>query len=168
MNRQIVFAVVVNVTMLSACGGSDGSGMSPSPALTYTVGGTVTGLRGANLVLQNNGGDDIGVAADGSFTFASSVAGGDSYAVTVANQPIGPWQTCTVTNGNGVVGTAEVTDVAVKCTTNGYAVGGTVSGLSGSGLVLQNNGGDDLPVAADGEFRFTSPVPSGRGYDVTV
>ena len=78
MNRQIVFAVVVNALMLNACGGSGGSGgsgggsgaggsgMSPSPPLTYTVGGTVTGLRGSNLVLQNNGGDDIGVAADGS------------------------------------------------------------------------------------------------------
>ncbi len=180
MNRQIVFAVVVNALMLNACGGSGGSGgsgggsgaggsgMSPSPPLTYTVGGTVTGLRGSNLVLQNNGGDDIGVAADGSFTFASSVARGETYAVTVANQPIGPWQTCAVTNSNGVVGTADVTDVEVNCTTNAYAVGGTVSGLSGSGLVLQNNGGDDLPVAADGDFRFTSPVPSGDGYNVTV
>ena len=35
-----------------------------------------------------------------------------------------------------------------------FAIGGTVSGLVGSGLVLQNNGGGDLPVAADGSFTF--------------
>ena len=40
-------------------------------------------------------------------------------------------------------GTTDITEVEVNCTTNAYAVGGTVSGLSGSGLVLQNNGGDD-------------------------
>lgn len=34
---------------------------------------------------------------------------------------------------------------------------GTVSGLVGSGLVLQNNGKEDVPVFADGEFVF-APV----------
>lgn len=29
-----------------------------------------------------------------------------------------------------------------------YTVGGTVSGLSGSGLVLRNNGGSDLTITA--------------------
>src|SRR5690242_9387265 len=35
-----------------------------------------------------------------------------------------------------------------------YAVSGNVSGLLGSGLVLQNNAGDDLPIAANGNFSF--------------
>jgi hypothetical protein len=33
-----------------------------------------------------------------------------------------------------------------------YTVGGMVSGLSGSGLVLQNNGGSGLKVFASGAF----------------
>ncbi|MCS6972224.1 MAG: hypothetical protein NZL89_04295, partial [Leptospiraceae bacterium] len=37
----------------------------------YTVGGTVTGLSGT-LVLQNNGGDDLILTADGNFTFATA------------------------------------------------------------------------------------------------
>ncbi|BEP67364.1 hypothetical protein GmRootV35_18780 [Variovorax sp. V35] len=34
--------------------------------------------------------------------------------------------------------------------------------------MLQNNAGDDLAIAADGAFRFTTPVASGARYQVTV
>lgn len=44
----------------------------------------------------------------------------------------------------------------------------TVSGLSGSGLVLQNNGGDTLSIDADGTYRFSNPVASGSPYAVNV
>jgi hypothetical protein len=48
-------------------------------------------------------------------------------------------------------------------------VGGTVTGLSGaSGLVLQNNGGDDKPVVSDGAFQFPTPIGVGSMYNVTV
>ncbi|MEO0346240.1 MAG: hypothetical protein AAF229_08265 [Pseudomonadota bacterium] len=49
-----------------------------------------------------------------------------------------------------------------------YTIGGTVGGLSGDGLVLQNNGGDNLSVSADGGFTFSSTVASGSSYNVTV
>lgn len=48
------------------------------------------------------------------------------------------------------------------------AVGGTVSGVSGTGLVLRNNGGDDLPITADGPFTFSTKVATGSPYDVTI
>jgi esterase/lipase superfamily enzyme len=89
------------------------SGGDVPPATGYTVGGTATGLSGT-LVLQDNGGDDLSVAGDGPFTFASPVTGGSPYAVTVRTAP--PGQTCTVANGSGTVGAASVTDVAVSCT----------------------------------------------------
>jgi 6-phosphogluconolactonase (cycloisomerase 2 family) len=63
---------------------------------------------------------------------------------------------------------ANVTSVVVTCTTASFAVGGTVTGLTGTGLVLQNNGGGDRPIAADGAFAFAAPVPSGQPYEVTV
>jgi hypothetical protein len=66
---------------------------------------------------------------------------------------------------------ANVTSVAVVCTTGRaqfYAVRGTITGLSGSGLVLRNNGGDDLAVSANGAFSFSTPVASGAEYSVTV
>jgi subtilisin-like proprotein convertase family protein/subtilisin family serine protease len=49
-----------------------------------------------------------------------------------------------------------------------YTVGGVVSGLNGTGLVLQNNGGNDLPIAGNAAFTFTTPIVSGGAYAVTV
>ncbi len=49
-----------------------------------------------------------------------------------------------------------------------YTIGGTVTGLNGSGLVLRNNGTDDLAVASAGQFSFAGVLPSGAAYSVTV
>jgi hypothetical protein len=134
-------------------------------AATYTVSGTVSGLSGT-VVLQDNGGDNLSVTANGSFTFATPLASGTAYSVTVKTNPSG--QTCTVTSGSGTVGTANVTNVAVSCANvPKYAVGGTVSGLSGT-VVLQDNGGDDLSVTANGPFTFATSLASGAAYSVTV
>lgn len=158
---KTVWAVVLPV-LLTACGG----GSDPVPS--FTVGGTVSGLAGSGLVLQNNGANDLGIAADGTFTFTARVTNGGAYAVTVRTQPTGPSQTCAVAGGTGTVSGADVTGVTVTCSTNTYAVRAAVSGLSGSGLVLQNNAGDDLSVAADGTHAFATPVASGASYAVTV
>jgi len=84
---------------------------------TYTIGGTVTGLgSGKSVVLQNNGGNNLTVSTNGSFTFTTPVNYGGSYVVTVLTQPTG--QTCTVSSGSGSNVTADVTGVVVNCTTN--------------------------------------------------
>jgi 6-phosphogluconolactonase (cycloisomerase 2 family) len=134
----------------------------------YSVRGALSGLAGGSVVLRNNGGDDLTLSADGNFQFATSVASGSAYAVTVQTNPAVPAQTCVVTQGSGNVAAANVTDVAVNCTTNSYTVGGTVSGLTGAGLVLRNNGGNDLALNANGAFTFTAPLLSGANYLVTV
>ena len=124
---------------------------------TYAVGGSVSGLSGT-VVLQDNGGDDLSVSANGPFTFATKLAGGAAYNVTVKTNPSG--QSCSVANGSGTIGAADVTNVAVSCATNPtYAVGGSVSGLSGT-VVLQDNGGDDLSVSANGPFTFATSSPA--------
>ena len=133
---------------------------------TYTIGGTVTGLgSGKSVVLQNNGGNNLTVSTNGSFTFTTPVNYGGSYVVTVLTQPTG--QTCTVSSGSGSNVTANVTGVVVNCATNTYTIGGTVTSLSGS-VVLQNNGGNNLTVSANGSFTFTTPVNYGGSYVVTV
>ena len=73
-----------------------------------------------------------------------------------------------MTNGTGVVGSANVTNVSIVCASQTYTVGGTVSGLVGSGLVLRNNGGNSLSIAGNGAFTFTAALASGSGYVVTV
>ena len=83
-------------------------------------------------MLQDNGGDDLSVSANGAFTFATKLAGGAAYNVTVKTNPSG--QTCTVANGSGTIAAADVTNVAVSCASSPtYSVGGSTSGLCGDG-----------------------------------
>jgi 6-phosphogluconolactonase (cycloisomerase 2 family) len=119
-------------------------------------------------VLADNGTDGLVISASGPFSFPTRLAAGAAYAVNVQTQPSGPSQTCTVTNASGTVGAADVTNVAVDCKTNMYLVGGSVTGLSGSGLVLSNNGGDDLAVSANGHFSFATALAVGATYRVSV
>jgi len=134
----------------------------------YALGGTVSGLAGAGLTLLENGGDPLRVTANGAFSFNSAVASGTQYSITVAQQPTSPSQTCTLTNATGAVASGAITNVSVACTTNTYSVGGTVSGITGTGLQLQINGGESLAVTSNGAFSFVGPVASGQGYAVTV
>ena len=135
---------------------------------SFTVGGQVSGLAGAALVLRNNGADDLTIGSNGGFTFATSLASGQPYNVTIAAQPTSPTQSCTLENASGVVGGGNVTNVRIHCETDEFTVGGQVSGLDGSGLVLQNNGGDNLPIASNGSFEFPASLPPGASYNVTV
>jgi 6-phosphogluconolactonase len=158
--------------MLPACGGGGGGGGNnsppPPPPPTYSVGGTVNGLAGTGLVLQNNAGGNLAVAAAGSFTFASRLTGGAAYNVTVSAQPVNPSQTCAVTGGTGTVASADVNSITVSCTTNTYTVGGSVSGLTGSGLALSLNGGTELLINGNGDFVFPTAVNSGGAYEVSL
>lgn len=136
---------------------------------TYAIGGSVSGLLGQGLVLQNNGGDDLAQSADGAFAFATKLAGNAAYDVTVKTQPSTPSQTCTVTNGTGTVGTADVTGITITCATDSFAVGGTITGLpAGASVVLTNKGGDDFTASADGAFTFATQVASGADYEVAI
>lgn len=170
LSRVSAGAAAIVVLALAGCGGGGGSSNNnndnqPPPA-QYTIGGTVSGLSGTGLVLQDNGGDNLAIKADGAFTFATKVASGSAYKVTVMTQPSNPTQTCTVTNGTGTA-SGNVTNVTVSCG-SGVTIGGTVSGLTGTGLVLQDNGADNLSITQNGAFTFATPVASGQPYAVTV
>ncbi len=135
---------------------------------SYTVGGTVSGLVGSGLILQNNATNDIAITEDGNFTFNTALVDADSYEVTIATSPTTPTQTCIVTNGSGVISSTDITEVSVVCTINKYSFGGEVNNLVGSGLVLQNNAGDDLAIAADGSFTFATTIDDLSTYAITV
>lgn len=144
-----------------------------SSVQSYTVSVDVTGVAGTGLVLKNNAGDDLAVAADGTFTFATPIADGTDYAVTVGTQPTSPSQSCVVTNGSSKLAGANVTGISVVCTTNTYTVKVAVTGLVGTGLVLTNNAtdvapGEELTVDAAGTVGFATKIASGAAYDVAV
>jgi uncharacterized repeat protein (TIGR03803 family) len=134
---------------------------------TYTVGGTVSGLTSSGLVLLDNGSDATPISANATqFTMNTGVANGGTYAITVASQPTG--QICSVASGAGTINVANVGNVVVTCSDQAYPLGGTISGLNGSGLVLAN-GSDTVPVGP-GATTFTMPTPVAytSSYALTV
>ena len=150
----------------------------PSPASTYSVSGTVNGLLGTGLVLQNNGGDDLPIAADGRFSFATPLAGGASYAVSIKSQSKILTRVCTVGNGSGTIAAAAVSDVQVVCAeppsrfayvSNGnsvsaYAIDAT-SGALGPATTLSVPSSYALTVDPSGRFVYVSSA-SGNGVSV--
>ncbi len=118
-------------------------------ALAFTLGGTVSGLSAAGLVLGN--GVDQLIVANGatSFLFPTAVSYDDSYAVRVLNVPAG--LTCSAAGATGTMGTANVNNVVVTCSTQSFALGGTVTGLTSTGLVLANGTNQvTIPAARPG------------------
>jgi uncharacterized repeat protein (TIGR03803 family) len=151
--------------VLSGCGG--GSSSSPPATTTFTVGGIVTGLAGSGLVLQNNGADNLTINANGSFTFATGVASGGSYTVTVLTPVAG--QTCTVGHGSGANLSSNVKNVTVICSATSYTVSGNVTGLlAGQSVTLENNAADATSVASNTTFTFSRPVAYHSSYAITV
>ncbi len=66
---------------------------------------------------------------------------------------------------NSKTGTGTGTSTAVST----YSIGGTITALTESGLVLQNNAGDDLTVASGATaFTFTTKIAADTAYAVTV
>lgn len=137
-------------------------------SIGYTIGGTVLGLdAGETLTLQNNLEDDLSVTTNGSFTFATPLASGASYDVTVLNAPSS--KTCSVGNNEGYVRGYNITDVSVVCSVNAYSVGGTIIGLaSGETASLQLDLDNDINVTGDGSFIFDTLLADGSTYSVTV
>jgi len=154
--------------LLAACSSNNHYASPPPapPAPTYSLGGTVSGLTASGLKLAN-GSDTLSVASGATtFTTPTQLASGTAYSVTVQTQPAG--EMCTVSNGSGTIGTANVANVVVACSKTSNSLGGKVSGLTTSGLVLAN-GSDTVTVDANAAaFTLPTPVAAGSSYAVTV
>jgi 6-phosphogluconolactonase (cycloisomerase 2 family) len=140
---------------------------------SFTVGGTITGYAGSGLVLKdtvNNHQLTVPVNAT-TFAITPAIPSGSTYTVAVLTNPATPTQACTITSGaSGTVGAGNVTSVVVSCVTSTFTVGGTISGLTGTGLVLTDSvsGHTATPAALDTSFTLTPAVNSGTTYNVTV
>ena len=128
--------------------------------------GTVFGLTTSGLVIKN-GTDELTISAGAStFQFGSSVASGATYSVTVKTQPTG--KTCSIANASGTMTSAGLSNVQVTCATNSYTLGGSISGLSTSGLQLLN-GTETLSVnSGSASFTFNTSIAYSGSYQVTV
>ena len=143
---------------MMAFGSATADNWSGGNAVSYSVGGAVSGLSGT-VVLQDNGGDDLSVSANGSFTFATPVASGSGYAVTVKTNPSG--QSCTVSNGSGTVGSANVTDVAVSCSAGASVTASDDFNRADGGV------GANWAAISDGGMAIASQVVTGTAGAIT-
>lgn len=136
----------------------------------FKVGGVVSGLTGAGLLLRSAAGDEVNVAQNGSFTFPAILESGTPYAISIQGYPLAPAPTQTCVIGGAASGTVQNGDVAltVNCSLNQYRVRGTVAGLLGTGLAIRLNGADDVVVNADGAFSFNPEVASGSSFSISV
>jgi len=82
----------------------------------------------------------------------------------VSTQPSG--QICTLSNASGTV-TGTVTSVTVSCL-NSYTIGGTISGLNVSSVVLANGSATVTVSAGSSSWVFASTFATGSSYSVTV
>src|SRR6266850_1345226 len=171
----VSLSLLLTSLVLSACSGPVGSGSGGTGGGgggggtgPFTIGGTVSGLAaGGSMTLQDNGADSLIVSANGAFTFKTAIVANKPYLVTVSVPPATPPQTCTVAGGSGTT-TANVTTVVVTCTTGTQAIGVTVGGLTGTGLVLQN-GTEFLTITGTTTTsQFKTAIPFGQNYNVTV
>jgi uncharacterized repeat protein (TIGR03803 family) len=182
MQTPLAFGSGYSVSVLSApagliCTASNASGIMPASDVasvviacsdqSFTVGGTISGLTSSGLVLANGSDARTVISGASSFTMPTAVAYTSNYSLTVQTQPTG--LTCSVSNGANTMGSSAVTNVAVACAANSYTVGGSISGLTSSGLVLLDNGGDALSVSANAaQFTMNTGVAFGGAYAVTV
>src|SRR6266542_1491474 len=121
---------------------------------SYSVGGTVSGLAGGNLILVNNETDVISVSSNGPFEFASESS--SVYSVLLGSQP--PGQVCTVANGSGVITNTNITDVTVTCAPGAVATIHAFSG--GAGGSYPDSG---LTAGPDGDFYGTTTFGGAHG-----
>jgi len=154
--------------ILSACGGSNGS-LALSGSVNYN------GATSSTVVLTNKSNSDkltLTIApGSNTFVFGKLLATDEKFDVVVETLPVGA--TCTSTEASGTASYYTVYRVAITCTANPFTLGGTVKGLTATGLVLAN-GSDTtavLPSAtagADVSFKFPTKVANTALYGVTV
>jgi len=165
--------ICVAASWLTACD----SDLSLSGS-SYTVGGTVSGLTGSDLVLQyasgSNATSTLTISANGSFAFAPHVANGSAYSISIESQPVNPAQICTVSNGSGTLAGSDVTDVIVRCgpttrfayvanklsnSISAYAVNSTTGALipiAGSPFVSTGSQPDSVSAGPGGNFLYVA------------
>jgi hypothetical protein len=170
MNTRLflLMAMIGVLLFFSACGGNSGTNTPPPPPpVTYTISGTVFGLSGTGLTLQDNGGNNLSVSATGGFTFTTPITSGSTYNVTVLTQPSAPPQNCAVLNGGGKAN-ANVTSIEVTCASDWIWVNGlsvvsvygpfgspapsNIPGARENGVTWIDNAGNFWLFGGDGEY----------------
>ena len=154
-------------SLVVACSSQADLGAGAQP-----ISGQLAGLTpGESITLQNNSGDNLTLSSNGTFTFATLVAGGGgAYNVTILTPPSSPIaQTCNLSNATGTVTVGPVTNVTVDCDLlayfpfsgnandeSGYGHDGVVSGAT---LTTNRDGGANSAYAFNGSASIQASMP---------
>jgi GDSL-like Lipase/Acylhydrolase len=171
LTTQVTSSVAPIVTQIKSAASLDGARTAVNTQISsavniYSIGGSISGLSASGLILANGTNTVSPSSGDTSFTFSTQKATSATYGVTVQANPTG--QTCTISNASGIVASQSISNIAVTCTSNPRTLSGTITGLTTSGLVI-NNGSDELTVSSGAStFQLGSTVASGATYSVTI
>lgn len=149
-------------------GGDPKNGTTTPTEYSITV--YTSGLTNGSIVLKNQINNDlITVSADGAQTFAVGLVTGKSYDVVISQNNTNPLQTCELVNGSGVISDKDITDISITCASNSYAVSGTITGYSGSGLALVLDGQETIyPTSGATIFSFTRTILEGNNFTTLI
>ena len=116
-SRLSIFSCVAASLFLSGCGGggSSDSDVIDTPQPEYSIRGSVSGLSGSGLIIQNNGADDLAIASNGSFEFSSTQLSAEQYNVTILSQPNLPGISCAVASESGAISNSDIDNVSISC-----------------------------------------------------
>lgn len=153
--------LAVAAAALAACGGK----------ATFDIGGPIQGLVYSGLELTNvKNGEVLAVPAGAtSFKMTRTIEYGTEYDVRPTKQPA--HQNCSIGNGADTAGRLASINIGVLCLLNEFNIGGKVTGLTATGLVLVNGSGqgEQLAVGKDStSYTFPKAVPYDTTYGVVV
>lgn len=139
---------------VASAGGEGGGGGTPTAR--YTLGGTISGLGSDGLILAN-GADTRAIDASATtFALPTAVAIGSAYEIEVLIQPSD--HTCTVDNGSGTMGNADITNITIRCAADHY----TVSTFAGSERGFSDGDGTEA------QFQFPYGIAADDSGNVYV
>lgn len=141
------------------------------PPVTYQLGGTVSGLQGAGLVLYDSEQIiELAVASNGSFTMPWRYAPGQAYDIRIVAMPGQPFQNCALSGPLAGVAQSDVNTLSVLCEapplpatgidTSFGTLGKVAAGLPGGAIAIARQSTGHI-VATSG-VRLVRYLPDGR------
>lgn len=159
MHPSKTAVVTLLLVLLTACGGggSDGGGGSQASVTVSASAGTGGSITPATATVIQGNTTGFTVTPDSGFDLDSVSGCGGSLSGST-------YTTGAITAACTVAASFKATDVSTPT----YSVGGSVTGMTGSGLVIANNTTDQLTLNAVGDFVFTEELEAGQTFDVQV
>lgn len=143
----------------------------------YTIGGTLSGILTSGVVLRKQNGDDLTVAANGTFTFATGTPVGQAYSISIITQP-GDTR-CIIQNADGIAN-AAVSNIIVTCPVGikngrlwmrcayGQVWNTTAGNCTGAGSAANDIwGGVQVQYCASGDAACNDTNPAGEAGNVS-